>query len=465
MKICFAHILGASLFGIASAIAEPPAAGPEEVRTIAKEAYIYGFPLVDSYRIQYSYFADPAGPEFKAPWNTLFHNARVYSPEDKSIQTPNAETLYSYLGADLRTEPLVFTVPLIDRNRYFSLQFVDADTFNVAYVGIHGPGSAGNYLLAGPKWRGQKPAGIKTVIPCETEFAFVLYRTQLFDPADLENVKKIQAGYKMQSLSEFLGGLPPPPPLKFDFPKPLNADEERSSLNFFSELNFILQFCPTVPSERALMARLDKIGVGGSHTFDAASLSSEMQKAFADGMADAWSTFKAYKATEIDTGKRTSADNFGGRDYLGGKYLDRFAGAVMGIYGNSKSEEIDPIYSVDENSQKLDGNNRYTLRFLPRKFPPVRAFWSLTLYEMPASLLYANPLNRYFINSNMLPSLKRDADGGITLYVQNASPGADKESNWLPAPKGPFSLVLRLYRPDRAALEGNWSQPLLKKVK
>ena len=264
MKFSLVHLLGTSLFGVATAVAANPEASPVEVRAIAKEAYIYGFPLVDNYRIQYSYFADPAAAEFKAPWNTIFNNAQVYTAEDKSTQTPNADTPCSYVGADLRTEPLVFTVPPIDENRYFSLQFIDADTFNIAYVGLHGPGSAGNYLLAGPRWKGQKPAGIKTVIPCETEFAFVLYRTQLFDPADLENVKKIQAEYKVQSLSDFLGTPSPPPPLKFDFPKPLTADEERSSLKFFSELNFILRFCPTVPSEpRTLMARFAKIGVGG----------------------------------------------------------------------------------------------------------------------------------------------------------------------------------------------------------
>ena len=191
-----------------------------------------------------------------------------------------------------------------------------------------------------------------------------------------------------------------------------------------------------------------------------------MQKAFTDAMADAWATFKNYKATELDTGKRTSAENFGGRDYLGSNYLNRFAGAVLGIYGSSRSEELDPIYSVDDNNQALDGSNRYTLRFFaPRQFPPVRAFWSLTLYATPASLLYANPLDRYLINSNMLPSLKRDPDGGITLYVQNGSPGAAKESNWLPAPPGPCFVVLRLYRPEKAALGGDWSQPLLKRVK
>ena len=465
MKICFSRLVGVWLCGVASALAAAPDATPEEARTIAREAYIYGFPLVDSYRIQFAYFADSGGPEFKAPWNKIAHDARVYTPEDKSIPTPNADTLYSYLGADIHTEPLVFTVPPIDKSRYFSLQFIDADTYNIAYVGLHGPGSAGTYLLAGPNWKGQKPAGIKTVIPCATEFAFVVYRTQLFDPADLENVKKIQAEYKVQPLSEFLGTPSPPPPLNFAFPRPLSAEEERSSLKFFDELNFILRFCPTVPSERALMLRFAKIGVTGGESFDVESLPPEFQKALADGMADAWATFKTYKATEIDTGKRTIAENFGGRDYLGSRYLERFAGAVMGIYGNSKSEAIEAVYSVDESSQKLDGSNRYILRFVPRQFPPVRGFWSLTLYEMPASLLYENPLNRYLINSNMLPALKRDVDGAITLYVQNASPGADKESNWLPAPKGPFSLVLRLYRPDRAALEGNWSQPVLRKVK
>jgi hypothetical protein len=436
-----------------------------EARGITKEATIYGFPLVDSYRIQYSYFADPSSPEFKARWNQIFNNARVYAPEDKAIQTPNSDTPYSYVGADLRAEPIVLTVPAVEKGRYYSLQFIDMYTFNFAYVGSRATGNgAGSYLLAGPRWKGEKPNGIKSVIRSETDFAFVLYRTQLFNPSDIENVKKIQAGYKVQTLSEYLGKPAPPSAPPVNFMKPLNVEQERTSLEFFNELNFILQFCPTNPVENALMARFTNIGVGADKSFDANSLSPEMRKALQDGMADAWAEFKEYKETQLDTGKRSSADAFGTRAALKGNYIDRMSGAALGIYGNSKQEAIYPAYFLDAGKQKLDGVNRYTLRFARGQLPPVNAFWSLTMYELPASLLYANPLNRYLINSSMLPSLKRDADGGITLYVQNASPGADKEANWLPAPTGPFFAVMRLYWPKPAALDGKWKAPPLQRV-
>ena len=436
-----------------------------EARAIAKEATIYGFPLLDSYRIQYSYFADRNSPEFKAPWNQIFNNARVYTPDDKAIQTPNSDTPYSYVGADLRAEPIVLTVPQVEKGRYYSLQFIDMYTFNFAYVGSRATGnSAGSYLLAGPKWKGEKPKGIKSVIRSETEFAFVLYRTQLFNPGDIENVKKIQAGYKVQTLSQYLGKPAPPSPPAVNFMNPLNVEQERASLEFFNELNFILQFCPINPVEKALMARFAKIGVGAGKSFDANALSPEMKKALQDGMADAWAAFKEYKEMQLDTGKVSSANAFGTRAALKGHYLDRMSGAILGIYGNSKQEAIYPVYFIDAGKQKLDGMYRYTLRFAPGQLPPVNAFWSLTMYGLPASLLYANPLNRYLINSPMLPNLKRDADGGITLYVQNASPGGDKEANWLPAPTGPFFAAMRLYWPKAQALDGKWKAPLLQRV-
>lgn len=192
-KLLIAVVLAAtSLLGIRSSL-HAQTVSPVEARAIAKEAVIYGFPLVDSYRIQYSYFVDRGSPEFKASWNTLVNNARVYTPDDKAIQTPNSDTPYSYVGADLRAEPLVFTVPAIEKGRYYSLQFIDMYTFNFAYVGSRATGNgAGSYLLAGPKWKGEKPKGIKSVIRSETEFAFVLYRTQLFNPGDIDNVKKFR---------------------------------------------------------------------------------------------------------------------------------------------------------------------------------------------------------------------------------------------------------------------------------
>lgn len=445
-----------------STTANAAALSLDEARAIAKEATIYGFPLVDSYRVQYSYFVDRGGPEYKADWNTLFNNARVYTPDDKSIQTPNSDTPYSYVGVDLRAEPVVFTVPAVEKGRYYSLQFIDMYTFDFAYVGSRATGNgAGSYLLAGPKWKGKKPKGIKAVIPCETEFAFVLYRTQLFNPADIENVKKIQAGYKVQTLSQFLGTPSPAAAPAVDFVKPLTPELERTSLQFFNVLNFILRFCPTHPSETALMARFARIGVGAGKPFDAGALSPEMRKALEDGMADAWKAFAEYKETQIDTGKKASGDAFGTRAALKNNYMDRMGAAVLGIYGNAKQEAMYPAYFVDATKQKLDGANRYALRFAPGQLPPVNAFWSLTLYELPASLLYANKLNRYLINSPILPNLKRAADGGITLHVQNESPGADKEANWLPAPKGPFFAVMRLYWPKPDALNGKWKAPTL----
>jgi hypothetical protein len=431
-------------------------------REIAKEAYIYGFPLVDSYRIQYSYFVDKSGPEYKGAWNEVHNTARVYTPEDKAIQTPNSDTPYSQLGADLRAEPLVISVPKVEPNRYYSLQFIDMYTFDFAYVGSRATGNmAGNFMLAGPNWKGQTPPGIKLVIPCETEFAFVLYRTQLLNPGDIKNVEKIQAGYKVQPLSKFLGQPAPTPPQAVDFIRPLSAEQERTSPAFFEELNFILQFCPTYPSEQQMMARFAEIGVGAGKALQPNSLSAATRAALTGGMADAWKTFEEYKTAELDTRKKSSADAFGTRAFLNGRYLDRMAAAVLGIYGNAKQEAIYPAYFVDDTKQKLNGANHYTLRFGPGELPPVNAFWSLTLYTLPSSLLYPNPLDRYLINSPMLPGLKRDPDGGITIFVQHENPGADKAANWLPTPDGPFFAIMRLYWPKQAALDGEWKAPPL----
>src|SRR4030095_11485021 len=144
--------------------------------------------------------------------------------------------------------------------------------------------------------------------------------------------------------------------------------------------------------------------------------------------------------------------------------LYRMAGAVLGIGGNSKQEAMYPVYAVDAAGQKMSGANQYTLHFAPGQLPPVNAFWSLTMYRLPQSLLVANPINRYLINSPMLPQLVKDPDGGLTLYVQNESPGRDKESNWIPAPKGPCAVALRLYWPKPEALDGTWRQPPMTKT-
>src|SRR5207249_2596069 len=396
---------------------------PTEARAIVKEAYIYGFPLVDNYRIQYGYFVDRQNPEFKAPWNQLKSIPRVYTPADTAIQTPNSDTPYSFVGMDIRAEPMVLTVPPIEKKRYFSVQLIDAYTFNFDYIGSRTTGNeGGSYMVAGPNWKGETPKGVKKVFRSETEFVFAVYRTQLFKPDDIDNVKKVQAGYKAQTLSAFLGQPAPKAAPAIDFIKPLTPAEEKTSPQFFNILNFVLQFCPTDRSETELMARFARIGVGAGKTMDASKFSPEMKAAVEQGVADAWADFGELER-QFAAGKVTSGDVFGTRAYLKNNYLYRMAAAVLGIYGNSKQEAMYPFYAEDEAKQKLNGANRYTVRFAPGQLPPVHAFWSLTMYELPKSLLVANPINRYLINSPMLPQLKRDADGGITLYIQNESPG------------------------------------------
>jgi hypothetical protein len=461
----FALLIGCSTKGSeeapkSSPPPSPAAVTPEQARAIAKDAYIYGFPMVDSYRIQHSYFVNKEDPEYKGGWNEIHNTARVYTPADKAVQTPNSDTPYSMLGADLRTEPLVLTVPPIPQDRYYSLQFVDGYTYNFAYVGSRTTGNGGGkYLLAGPNWNGAKPDGINEVIRSDTDLAFVIYRTQLFGPSDIDSVKKIQDGYQVAPLSVHLNQPAPAQAPPIDFVPPLPPEQEKTSPQFFEILNFVLRFAPTLPNEKSLRDRFAQIGIGSGGSFDADKLAPEMRTAIQGGMSDAWADLNKLKKDKVDTGEVGSAQFFGTAEDLKGNYLYRMAGAVFGIFGNTAAEALYPGIVNDSSGAPLTGANNYTVRFAPGQLPPVNAFWSLTMYELPQSLLVENTMQRYLINSPMLPSLLADPDGGYTFYVQNASPGLDKESNWLPAPTGPFQMVLRLYWPKPDALNGTWKPP------
>ena len=216
-------------------------------------------------------------------------------------------------------------------------------------------------------------------------------------------------------------------------------------------------FCMTVPS--FVFAKLMQAG----KTFAFDQFPPEIQAAIGEGIADAWGEFAKFKQ-RVDAGEVGSADAFGTREHLQNNYLYRMAAAVLGIWGNSAAEAIYPSYYIDAEGQQLNGAHRYALRFAPGQLPPVNAFWSLTMYALPESLRVTNPLNRYLLNSTMLDDFGRDEDGGITLYLQHDSPGKEKEPNWLPAPEGPFSAVLRLYWPKAEALDGNWTPPPLRRV-
>lgn len=435
-----------------------------EARSIAKEAYIYGFSMVDHYRIQHAYFVDPAHAEYKGPWNAVHNDARVYTPRDRAIQTPNSDTPYSQLGADLRTEPLVLTMPKVADGRYYVAQFVDLYTHNFDYVGTRATGNgAGRYLLAGPHWKGRVPAGIDKVIRAETDLVFVFYRTQLMGPSDIDNVKAVQAGFGVQPLSAYLGKPAPKAAAPIAFMKPLTAAEERTSPKVFALMDFLLDYAPVHPSERELRARFARLGIGASKPFDYDALAPEIRQALRDGMADAWKDFDALTA-RIQKGEVGSGDITGNRAHLNQNYLYRMAAVVNGIYGLSKEEAVYIGLAFDTEGRPTDGAHRYRLRFAPGQLPPVRAFWSLTMYELPDRMLVDNPIDRYLINSPMLPQMARDPDGGITLYVQQASPSADRQANWLPAPAGPFRIILRAYWPTDALADGSWSKPALERV-
>ena len=437
---------------------------PEEARAIAKEAYVYANPLVDSYRLMYSWFIDRQSPEFKAPLNQIGNVPRVFTPDDKAVQSPNSDTPYSFLALDLRAEPYVLTVPKIEKDRYFSIQLIDLYTHNFAYIGSRTTGNdGGRFLIAGPTWKGKAPKGINKVIRSETELVVAVYRTQLFSPDDIDNVKAIQAKYKVQPLSAFVGKPAPKAAPAIDFIAPLTREEITKSPKVFQQVNFVLQFCPTHPSEQERMTRFAKINVGAGQSFAWDKFTPQIQQAIGEGMKDAWAEFAKLKERG-DAGEIGTADIFGTREHLQNNYLYRMAAAALGLWGNSEAEAIYPSYWNDADKQKLDGSHRYTIRFAADQLPPVNAFWSLTMYELPDMLLVANPIERYLLNSPMLPNFVRDSDGGITLYIQHDSPGKDKEPNWLPAPAGPFFMAMRLYWPKQAALDGSWKLPPLKRV-
>lgn len=430
-----------------------------EAASIARDAYIYGFPLVEEYKTLYAQAIDQGGPDFKAPFNQIGNTANVFTPKDRAIITPNSDTPYSFVWMDLRAEPLVLTLPPIDKKRYYSVQLIDIYTHNFAYLGTRTTGNqGGNFMIVGPDWKGEKPDGVKAVIRSESSIAYALYRTQLFNPKDLARVQAIQKGYKVRTLSAFLGQPAPAAAASIDWPKP--GADATSSLAFFRYLNFMLQFASTVPSEQDLMARFAKIGVGRGLPFDENALSPAMRKGMADGMADGKTQFAEFKKKQIDTRKVSSGALFGTREHLQNNYMYRYAGAALGIFGNSIEEALYSSYYVDKDGKPLDASKmRYTLHFDQHHLPPANAFWSLTMYDGKSKLLVDNALNRYLINSPMLPQLKRDQDGGLTLYIQKDSPGKDKVSNWLPAPDGPFYAIMRLYLPRPEAISGQWRQP------
>jgi len=441
-----------------------------EAKAIAEEGFIYGLPIVMNYAVMYEYSVDKNSGQYKAPFNQIHNEARVFTYKDTAVVTPNSDTPYSILWLDLRAEPIVLSVPAVDKARYFSVMLCDGNTFNYGYIGSRATGSeAGDYLVVGPNWQGAMPPGIKKVFQSSTQFSAVAYRTQLFNAADMPNVEKVQAGYKAQPLSAYLKQPATVAAAGIDFPK---ANAELVKKNFFEYLDFALQFAPTGPEEKEIRAKLARIGVGAGKTFDFKDLPLTHKLEVGLGMKNGEDKVEKYLASgQKDVNGWKIGSLFGDRQFYSGDWLKRAAAAKGGIYGNDAVEAVYPMAKALADGEVLDGSkHEYTLTFPAGQSPPVSAFWSVTMYDGKTQLLIENPINRYLINSPMLPGMKTNADGSLTLYIQNKSPGADKEANWLPAPNGPIYLVMRLYWPKVEAPSvlppgtGTWQPPSIKKV-
>ncbi|MFZ3183676.1 MAG: DUF1254 domain-containing protein [Pseudomonas sp.] len=437
----------------------------EQTKAIAEEAFIYGLPIVMNYAVMNEFVVDKNSGQYKAPFNAIYNDAQVFTYKDTAVVTPNSDTPYSMLWLDLRAEPMVISVPAVDAQRYYSVQLVDGNAYNYGYIGSRATGvEAGNYLVVGPDWKGTAPAGIKQVFQSTTPFGLSIFRTQLFNAADMPNVVKVQAGYQAQPLSAFLKQPAPPAAAKIDF---VPASTAGIKANFYEYLDAALQFVPVTADNQEIRAKLASIGIGAGKTFEFKDLSLEHKAAVLLAMKEGDDKVSQYLNDGLHNinGWKIGA-MFGDRSFYHGNWLQRAAAAKGGIYGNDAAEATYPMARTDTAGQPLDGSkHQYSLTFAPGQLPPVNAFWSVTMYDGKSQLLIENPINRYLINSPMLADMQKNADGSLTLYIQKDSPGADKQANWLPAPDGPIYLVMRLYWPKTEAPSilpagaGSWSPP------
>jgi hypothetical protein len=444
-----------------SAPAQTASISENEGYEIAKDAYVYAYPLLlmDVFMRQGTNYAEPTGIVTQAPYNQFSH-ARAFPPADfKAVVRPNVDTLYSSANLDLGPEPLVLSVPATDR--YFMLPLLSlwTDVFAVPGTRTTGSNTAREFLLVGPGWRGQAPAGLE-IIRSPTRFVGIGGRTQTNGVADYDNVHRIQAGYKLTPLSAWGKGNYTPPKGKVDpaidmkTPPPVQV-EKMDAATYFARFAKLLKDNPPGPFDYPMIHRLERVGFRVGQTFDLNAAPPQVKQAFERASTDG-------KALVAKAAKQAGGEGEKGWVYTtrsgvyGVDYLYRAAITLCCLGENLPQDAVYPSLATDSEGRPLDGQNRYVLHFDKGKFPPVDAFWSVTAYDTNGYFI-PNALNRQALGDR--DNLVTNADGSLDLYIQADTPGGDKEANWLPVDKRPFTLLLRLYAPKTEFLTGSWTPP------
>ena len=461
-------IATAAVHGVPAAAQAPSV---QDAVAIATDAYVYGYSLVttDITRIQMSNVAAPT-PELQGPPNQ-FANAKRYPPADyRGVSAPNADTLYSLAWLDLK-EPQVFSHPDMGK-RFHLFPMVDLWMTIFASPGSRtGDGKAANYLLTGPGWKGDVPKGMKHITSA-TRYMVILGRTYADGTeADYKAVNALQAQYRITPLSSwgkpFTPKAPPidPSPGISMTDKPQSVIMAMGTEGYFNWLSKRMCADATAPAADApALARFAKIGFEPCKPFSLAKLDPAVQTALKDLPKTA---LDKIGANQKSMGKMVDGWLVTvGLGVYGTDYMKRAVVAAFGWPANLQEDAVYPYTTVDARGEKLTGASKYTITFAKGQQPPVNGFWSFTMYMIDEGWWFVpNPLNKFTVSLRDKP--KFNADGSLTLYFQNESPGKDKEANWLPAPKGEFIPMLRMYWPkDKAPsiLDGSWVPPRVQKA-
>ena len=435
----------------------------ENAHAIGVQAYLYLYSLVtmDLTRKQLTNVERPEG--IHAPMNAFANVAAYPTAEMKVVVRPNFDTLYSSAWLDLTKEPMIISAPNTD-GRYYMLPMLDMWTDVFASPGWRTTGTeVQNWAIVPPGWTGVLPQGVGR-INAPTPYVWIIGRTKTDGPPDYDAVHKIQAGYKITPISRW--GKPAEPitgkidPAVDMVTPPKTQVDTMPAGKFFAYAAEVMKLQPAHLTDQPIVALMRRIGIEPGKSFDINKAEPAVKLAL-ESVPEVAQRLMAWKLKTLATVVNGWSMNTHTMGVYGDYYLKRAIVTQLGLGANVPEDAIYPINLGDETGKPLDGANKYTLHFDKGITPPASAFWSVTLYDQEGYQV-ANPLNRFALSSWM--PLYFNPDGSLDLYFQNESPGADKEANWLPAPKGPFNLTMRLYAPKSEALIGQWPPPAVVKA-